>query len=77
MQKRQLTPFGVVVKKKLIDLGMTQVQLAEAIGTSKNYLNLILYGDRSGKKYISGIIEVLELDPEDISGIAKEDKSIA
>ena len=24
MRKRQLTPFGVVVKKRLIDLGMTQ-----------------------------------------------------
>lgn len=70
MQKRQLTPFGVVVKKRLIDLGMTQVQLAEAIGTSKNYLNLILYGDRSGKKYIPSIIEELKLDSKKFSGIA-------
>jgi transcriptional regulator with XRE-family HTH domain len=70
MQKRQLTPFGVVVKKRLIDLRMTQVQLADAIGTSKNYLNLILYGDRSGKKYIPSIIEELKLDSKDISGIA-------
>ncbi|MGI6145539.1 MAG: helix-turn-helix transcriptional regulator [Clostridia bacterium] len=70
MRKRQLTPFGVVVKKRLIDLGMTQVQLAEAIGTSKNYLNLILYGDRSGNKYIPSIIEKLKLDPKDFSKMA-------
>lgn len=65
MKKRQLTVFGATVKKKLIDLGMTQVQLAEAVGTSKNYLNLILYGERSGEKYVNDIIQVLGLNPEE------------
>lgn len=60
--KRKLTPFGVLVKKTLIEKGMTQVQLADEVGTSNKYLNLILYGDRSGEKYISSIARVLGLE---------------
>lgn len=69
-QKRRLTPFGMLVKKTLIEKGMTQVQLAEEVGTSNKYLNLILYGDRSGDKYIGGIARVLDLDPESLKKIA-------
>lgn len=60
--RRKLTPFGVLVKTTLIEKGMTQVQLADEVGTSNKYLNLILYGDRSGEKYITSIARVLELD---------------
>lgn len=70
MKKRQLTAFGATVKKKLIDLEMTQVQLAEAVGTSKNYLNQILYGERSGDKYVTSIIRVLGLRPEELKETA-------
>lgn len=66
MQKRQLTPFGITVKKRLIEKGMTQVRLAEEVGTSNKYLNLILYGDRTGEKYIGKIITVLDIDPEEL-----------
>ncbi|WP_032122020.1 helix-turn-helix domain-containing protein [Clostridium amazonitimonense] len=74
MQKKQnqrkLTEFGVVVKKRLIEVDMTQVQLAEEVGTSNKYLNLILYGERSGKKYIDNIINTLGIDPEVLKEIA-------
>lgn len=70
MKIRKLTAFGATVKKKLIDLDMTQVQLAEAVGTSNKYLNLILYGDRSGEKYKNSIIRVLGLDPEELKETA-------
>jgi transcriptional regulator with XRE-family HTH domain len=69
-RKRQLTPFGVLVKKTLIEKGMTQVQLAEEVGTSNKYLNLILYGDRSGEKYLVGIAKVLGLDLDSLKKIA-------
>lgn len=59
---RQLTGFGVEVKKKLIEIGKTQKQLAEEIGTSDVYLNLIIHGERTGKKYLNKIIEALNLD---------------
>ncbi|PYG86708.1 helix-turn-helix protein [Ruminiclostridium sufflavum DSM 19573] len=65
MQKRQLTPFGKTVKKRLVEKGMTQVRLAEEVGTSNKYLNLILYGDRTGEKYLEKIISVLGIDPEE------------
>lgn len=66
MKKRQLTHFGITVKKRLIEKDMTQVQLAEIVGTSNKYLNLILYGDRTGEKYIDKIVTALELDPEEL-----------
>ena len=69
-RKRQLTPFGVLVKKTLVEKGMTQVKLAEKVGTSNKYLNLIIYGDRSGEKYINGIARVLGLDLEELKKIA-------
>ncbi len=69
-RKRKLTQFGVLVKKTLVEKGMTQVQLAEEVGTSNKYLNLILYGDRSGEKYIGSIARVLGLDLEELKKIA-------
>lgn len=69
-RKRELTAFGALVKKALIDKGMTQVQLAQEVGTSNKYLNLILYGDRSGEKYLHGIARVLDLDLEVLKKIA-------
>ena len=61
MKRRKLTPFGEKVKRKLVEVNMTQKKLAEALGTSEVYLSMILYGERSGKKYIPGINPRLEL----------------
>ncbi|HCO18377.1 helix-turn-helix domain-containing protein [Gudongella oleilytica] len=61
MKRRKLTPFGEKVKRKLVEVNMTQKKLAEALGTSEVYLSMILYGERSGKKYIPGINQILEL----------------
>lgn len=61
MKRRKLTPFGEKVKQKLVEVNMTQKKLAEALGTSEVYLSMILYGERSGKKYIPGIKQILEL----------------
>lgn len=70
MKKRELTTIGVAVRKRLIDLNMSQVELAQQVGTTKVYLNLILYGERSGKKYLSKIYQVLGMDPESNQHIA-------
>ncbi len=70
LRKRKLTPLGIEVKKRLIEVGKTQVQLAEEIGISNKYLNLILYGDRSGKTYVQKIVRVLGIDPEKMNYIA-------
>ncbi|HZH94161.1 MAG TPA: helix-turn-helix transcriptional regulator [Tissierellaceae bacterium] len=61
MRKRNLTPFGYQVKQRLVQINLTQKKLAEKIGTSEVYLSMILYGERSGKKYIPKIIEALDM----------------
>lgn len=58
----RLTPFGRKVKKKLIDKGMTQTELAALLGCNRPYISKILTGERSGKKYIGKIAEILEID---------------
>ena len=57
--------FGIKVKKRLIELGMTQRQLANDIGANENYLTDILNGRRSGRKYKDAIIRKLNLEAEE------------
>lgn len=64
MAKQKMTPFGIAVKKRLIEMGKTQVWLADQIGTSKGYLRHIFHGERSGKMYIPKIRRILGLDEE-------------
>ena len=40
---------------------MTQVELAEQVGTSKQYLGKILFGERAGTMYIEKIDQVLNI----------------
>lgn len=58
-----LTPFGVAVKKALIDKGMTQVELARQIGISKQYVSDILHGLKRGRNHVPNIVTLLEMDP--------------
>ncbi|MFA9377804.1 MAG: helix-turn-helix domain-containing protein [Lachnotalea sp.] len=57
--------FGKIVKVKLIELNMTQVELVELLGIKRQYLCRILNGDRSGKKYLSDIRQILEIEAGD------------
>lgn len=56
------TVVGEVIKLRLKERGITQLELAENIGTSSVYLNCILSGKRAGKKYLQKIFDTLELD---------------
>lgn len=58
-KKRQLTDFGVEVKKILIDRDMTQAELAERVGIKRQYLSLILCGERRNSRYVDEIRKVL------------------
>lgn len=53
--------FGVEVKKRLIELNMTQRELSGRIGANENYLTDILRGRRSGRKYREAIRRELGL----------------
>lgn len=65
-RNNRLTPFGKYVVKSLTDKDMSKVQLATKIGTTPQYLSYILYGTRSGEKYLPNIIAALELDPNKV-----------
>ena len=60
----KLCPLGKLVVKALTDQDKTKTQLAAEIGTSPQYLSYILYGVRSGEKYLPAIIAALALDPK-------------
>ena len=63
---KDTSKLGKLIVKTLTDKNMTKTQLAEAVGTSPQYLSYILYGTRSGEKYIPAIIAALELDPRKV-----------
>ena len=52
----KLCPLGKLVVKALTDQDKTKTQLAADIGTSPQYLSYILYGVRSGEKYLPALI---------------------
>lgn len=58
---RSYSKLGKQIKKKLIDNDMTAAQLAQALGTTPQYLNKILHGERSGEKYIEKIRQILDI----------------
>lgn len=62
MAKRVLTSYGRMIQKRLIDKGMTQVELADRLGCGPGYLCQILYGERAGTKYREKISELLDIE---------------
>lgn len=60
--KNSASLFGIQVKKALIDKKMTQQDLANQLGVSKQYLWLVLYDYRPNSKYKDVIIETLNLN---------------
>ena len=65
----KLCPLGKLVVKALTDQDKTKTQLAAEIGTSPQYLSYILYGVRSGEKYLPAIIAALNLDPRKVEKV--------
>ena len=61
-KQARLTPFGMAVRKRLIDKNMTQVELAALLGCNKQYIHKILVGERSGKKYMKEISRILGIE---------------
>ena len=61
-RNKNLTPFGRLVLKALIDRDMTRSALAAEVSISPQYLSYILNGTRSGRKYIEVITRTLDLD---------------
>ncbi len=58
--------FRKIVKKRLIDLNMYQVDLAKKINMNPKYLNFILQGRRSPGKYKSVILSAIGLGSKEV-----------
>lgn len=54
--------LGKIIKIKLIEHNMTQVELANKLGISRQYVCRIISGDRSGKKYLKEIKRILSIE---------------
>lgn len=61
---RNTNLFGVTVKKRLIELKMTQRELAKKLNMNENYLTDVLAGRKSGAKYRDNILSEIGLIEE-------------
>lgn len=64
MSKRKLTKFGIVIKKRLVEKQITQVELAKKVGTSVKYISNIMYRQYpfTESKIMEKILNELDLD---------------
>lgn len=56
---RENIKYGKKLKKKLIDLGISNKELAEELGIDPRYVSKIIRGERSGRKYRKRISDIL------------------
>lgn len=62
MAKRTLTPFGLDVKKQLLELGLTQKEFCEQYGIRETRFCEVIYGVMPGYKYKEKIARVLKIN---------------
>lgn len=61
INKRRYSAFGKQIAKGLIDKDMTAKQLADMLGTTPQYVNKIIHGERPGRKYLDQIRAILDI----------------
>lgn len=62
-RSKQLTSFGLAVKRALLERQMTQKRFCEMEGIPVNRFTEILYGVRPGKRYRNRIVVALGIAP--------------
>lgn len=60
--RRQLTYQGLIIKNRLMELNMTQKDLADKLQMGNGYLTDILRGRRPGTKYMDKIFSELGIE---------------
>jgi predicted transcriptional regulator len=60
--KHKLTPWGMEVKKRLIDMNMTQVDFCKKYGIPRNRLSELLTGSKPNCKHKKVVDKVLKMD---------------
>lgn len=63
--RRQLTYHGLLIKNRLMQLNMTQKELAEKLDVAVSYLTDILRGRRAGSKYMDKIYCILGIEEDE------------
>lgn len=58
-RNRRYSEIGKVIVKQLVNKGMSAKQLADELGTTPQYLNKIIHGDRGAGKYLEAILQIL------------------
>lgn len=61
-----ITPFGKEIKKHMIDLEMSQSELAKKMGVSSPYVGEILRGTRSSVNAQRKVCEAVGLDYDEL-----------
>lgn len=67
MKEVKINEFGKIIKKRLIELDMSQAELADLLGVSRQNLCRMLKGKRPGYKYRNKMLEVLKLNENDVA----------
>lgn len=64
------TYIGSLIRKKRIEKGLTQAQLADIVGTDEYYISKIETGKRKpGRKYLPSIANALEISSDYLFGL--------
>lgn len=61
-EKKRLAACGITIKKRMLELGLSNMELANMLNCNESYVCRILYGERSGRKYMTRISEILGID---------------
>ena len=61
-----VTDFGKVIKKRMIDIDMTQSELARKMGVSSPYVGEILRGTRKSENAQRKVCEAVGIDYDEL-----------
>lgn len=62
MMKQRLTPWGIEVKKRLLDLNMTQVEFCEKYNIPQNRFSEMLTGLKPNIRHKKTVNKILKID---------------
>lgn len=73
---REGKSFGDIIREEREKKGLSQKELAEKIGTTSSYICAIEKGNKPAPPYwtVKRIAEALEMDPEELWRIAREER---
>lgn len=60
--KQRLTPWGITVKKKLLDLNMTQAEFCKKYGIPQNRFTEMITGLKPNYKHRKTVNKILKID---------------